>query len=192
MSGARRGKFLWWLGWTSLLILIDQVSKAAIRASLLPGSRLPIIDNILFISFVPNYRGVSWFVPDLPGWFPPLFLALRLAILVLAFPVYDYYDSCEGAGRWAWIALVAISAGVAGNLLDDLFVSYTTDFIQLFESPSANIADLISYAGITALVIELGRHWKRRRLRWHGFRDLLRQRIRVGRGFLSFLKEYFL
>jgi hypothetical protein len=79
------------------------------------------------------------------------------------FPVYEYYDRSEGAGRWAWIALVAVSAGIASNLLDDIIVSYTTDFIQLFESPSANFADLFSYAGIVVLAIGLGRRRRRKK-----------------------------
>lgn len=185
-----RGNWRWWIGWSSLLIASDQIAKAVVRTTLLPGSRLPLVDNVLFITFIPNYRGVSWFVPDLPGWFPPLFLALRLASLLLAFPVYDFYNRCEGAGRWAWIALVAVSAGIAGNLLDDLFTPYTTDFIQLWQSPSANFADLFCYAGIGALAIEWGIWWKQHRPGWHGFRHFLAQRLRVGRAFVTFLREY--
>jgi len=158
---------------------------------LLPGSRLPFVDNILFITFVPNYRGFSWFVPELPDGFRLLFLVLRLTILTMAFPVYDFYSQSEKAGKWAWIALVAISAGVAGNLLDDVFVTYTTDFIQVFQSPSANLADLFSYTGIGALAIEFSVQWKRKKPHWHGFRHCLAYMVRVRRDFLVFMKGYF-
>ena len=187
----RQRKFRRWLGWICLLTLIDQASKGIVRTTLLPGSRLPIVDNILFITFIPNYHGFSWFVPDLPDWFQPIFLVLRLIILAMAFPVYDFYSQSEQAGRWAWIALITISAGVTGNLLDDIFMTYTTDFIQAFQSPSANLADLFSYAGIGALAVEFGVQWKKKKSRWHGFQHYLAHVVQVRRDFSVFLKRYF-
>lgn len=190
LRNQKQGKFRQWVAWVCLLILVDQASKALIRSTLLPGSRLPFIDNFLFITFIPNDRGFSWFVPELPEWVRLLFFALRLIILVMAFPVYDFYSRSEQTSLWAWIGLIAVSAGVAGNLLDDVFAPYTTDFIQVFQSPSANFADLFSYVGIVALIIELGMHWRQKKLRWRGFKNYFTQRIETGRSFYAFLKGY--
>jgi lipoprotein signal peptidase len=187
----RRSKFSRWIGWSCLLIAADQVLKAVVRTALLPGSRMALIDGILFIHFVPNYRGFSWFVPDLPGWCHPVFLALRLLILAMAFPVYDFYSHNKPASRWAWIALVLISAGIAGNLLDGLFTPYTTDFIQVFQSPSANFADLYAYAGVAALAIEIAIHLKQQKPGWRGFRNWLSQRDHTRRDFFDFVRGYF-
>lgn len=186
------GSFHQWIGWTCLLILLDQSSKALIRTILLPGSRLPLLDGIVFITFTPNYRGVSWFVPDLPEWMLLLFLMVRVLVLVLAFPIYDFYSQYYRTSTWAWIALVAVSAGIAGNLLDGAFTPYTTDFIQLFKSPSANFADLLSLAGICALSVEFGLQWKQIKSNWRGIRHFLAQRAQVRRAFYGYLKGYFI
>jgi signal peptidase II len=187
----RRNKFRQWLGYICLLTLIDQASKAFIRITLLPGSRLPFIDHVLFVTFIQNFHGFSWFVPNPPEWFRILFLGLRLIILAMAFPVYDFYFQSRQSGRWAWIALIAISAGVMGNLLDDIFMAYTTDFIQIFQSPSANLADLFSYTGIVALGVGFIVQWKKKRPRWHGLGYFITHVVQIWRDFFFFLKNYF-
>lgn len=184
-------KFRQWIGWTCLLTLIDQASKVLVRITMLPGNRFSVIDNILFIHFIPNYRGFSWFVPDLPGWIQPSFLTLRIIILLMAFPVYEFYRRFKSASVWAWIALITVSAGIAGNLLDDIFVPYTTDFIQVFQSPSANFADLFGYVGIVALAVESGIQWRRGRPQWSSFQACLAHMAQIRQAFFTFLREYF-
>lgn len=139
---------------TGLLILVDQGAKALVRAFLSPGMRLPLIDGLLYLTYVQNYRGFSWFVPDLPGWVHLAFFLLRLIILGLAFPVYAIYTQTVRRSRLAWIALLGISAGVLGNLIDDLFFPFTTDFLQVLRSPSANLADLYAYIGVAVMTLE--------------------------------------
>jgi len=191
INDERQSKFRQWLGFICLLTLIDQASKAFIRTTLLPGSRIPFIDHVLFVTFIQNFRGFSWFVPNAPEWFRILFLVLRLMILAMAFPVYDFYFHSKQSSGWAWIALIAISAGVMGNLVDDIFMPYTTDFIQIFQSPSANLADLFLYTGIGALAIEFIVQWKKKRLRWHGLRYFIAQVVQARQDFFSFIRNYF-
>jgi lipoprotein signal peptidase len=123
--GQKHKGLLQWAGLTCFLVVIDQASKAIVRTTLSPGSCRSLLDDILYVTFVPNYQGFSWFVPALPEWVKPLFLLLRLSIFVLAFPVYEFYMQSGQGSRWAWAALLGISAGTLGNLLDDLFVLYT-------------------------------------------------------------------
>ena len=120
-----------WIIPTLLLALVDQLSKAFIRSTQPPGWRTPIIDDLLFITFVPNYSGFSWFVPDLPQWVGVLFFFLRILLLLLAFPLFTFYLAQVSAGCWSRIALLSLSGGILGNLLDGLFTPYTTDFIQI-------------------------------------------------------------
>jgi lipoprotein signal peptidase len=180
-----------WLGWTGVLILLDQTSKALIRTHLLPGSRLPLIGEILFITYTPNYRGVSWFVPDLPAWILSLILILRLLVMLMAFPVYDFYSRYYRTSSFALLASILISAGIAGNLLDGAFTPFTTDFIQVFQSPSANFADLFSMAGLCALSIEFDLQWKHIKSNWRGVRHSHAQQIQVMNAFINHLKMYF-
>lgn len=176
-----------WAGVTCLLVAADQVSKAIVRATLSPGSRLSLLDNVLYITFVPNYRGFSWFVPALPQWARPLFLFVRFSILILIFPVYEFYVQTGRKSQWAQAASISISAGTLGNLLDDLFLPYTTDFIQVFQSSSGNLADLYSYVGVGALLLEIVLQWQRSRPKWQGLRHHWRRAVQVRRAFFTFL-----
>jgi lipoprotein signal peptidase len=143
------------------------------------------------VTFAPNYRGFSWFLPVLPEWVKPPFLLLRLFIFVMAFPVYEFYKRSGRASGWASVALIGISAGTLGNILDDLFMPYTTDFIQVLRFPSANFADLGSFVGLGALVLEVTLRWRRMKPHWQGFRYHWMKAIEVRRAFSEFLLHYF-
>jgi signal peptidase II len=185
-----RRDFLLWAGLTCLLVGLDQISKLAVRSTLTPGSSIPLLDDVLRVTFVRNYQGFSWFVPTLPEWVKPPFLLLRLLIFLVAFPVYEFHKRSGRATGWAWVALVGISAGILGNVLDDLFLPYTTDFLQVFHSPSANLADLWSWVGVLALLGEITLRWRATKPSWRGFRHCWTEATRVRRDFLDFLLHY--
>jgi signal peptidase II len=189
--GHERKDLLLWLGFTCLLVAIDQVTKLVVRSTMTPASSLPIVGDIVRVTFVPNYQGFSWFVPVLPEWVKPPFLMLRLLILVMAFPVYEFYKRSARAGVWAPLALTGISVGILGNVVDDLFMPYTTDFIQVLRFPSANFADLWSFIGFGALVVEVGLRWRGTPPHWLGFRYHWTKATQVRRAFFEFLLHYF-
>jgi len=179
-----------WVGLTCLLAAIDQVTKLVVRSAMTPASSLPIFADVVRVTFVPNYRGFSWFVPVLPEWVKPPFLLLRLFISVMAFPVYEFYRRSARASVWASVALIGISAGTLGNVLDDLFMPYTTDFIQVLRFPSANFADIWSFVGLGALVVEGTSRWRKRQPQWQGFRNHWAKATQVRWAFFEFLLHY--
>jgi hypothetical protein len=63
---------------------------------------------------------------------------------------------------------------------------FTTDFIQVFHSPGANLADIYSYVGISALVVEMIWAFRGRRPKWKGFRRLLAVEVRLWKEFVEF------
>lgn len=154
---------LLWISWSVLLIALDQITKGLIKATILPGEQIPVIKDILFINYVQNYKGFSWFVPDLPKEAKIIFIVFRIIIIFLAFPAYKFYTRSAGEKyKKAFVALVCLTGGITGNLLDDIFASFTTDFIQVFHFPSANLADLFSYMGLLFLIMEMSRRFCRR------------------------------
>jgi lipoprotein signal peptidase len=174
-----------------LLVIVDQASKAVVRTTMEPGESISILGGVLRIHFEPVFSGVSWFVPDLPVW---ALAALRLAwlfVALLAFPVYLFYTQTRRRSVWTDVAAVGLCAGCLGHLLDDLFAPYTTDFIQFFNGPSANFADVYAYAGLAALAVELGFVLRETRSEWQGWRHFLHRTIETRRAFLRFVRRGF-
>jgi signal peptidase II len=182
--------FKQWFYLTGILILVDQGTKALVRGYLNVESRIPLIDDFFFITFVQNYRGFSWFVPDLPKWVIPIFFTLRVVIVFMAFPVYLFYTQTVRKSMVAVTAVLGISAGVIGNLLDDIFMPFTTDFLQVFHSPSANFADIFAYLGVMAICVETFWWLRFRKPIWRGFRHFFTERARVMKAFYEFLQQF--
>jgi lipoprotein signal peptidase len=173
-----------------LLVIADQVSKAVVRTILPPGGSIPLIDGVLRITFVPNFTGFSWWVPPLPAWVRVAFQVVLCFIVLAAFPVYLFYTHTRRHSIWADIGFVGVVASVSGHLLDDFLMPFTTDFIQVFDSPGANLADIYSYVAISALVVETICAFRGRRPQWKGFRHLLALEVRIWKEFVEFFLKY--
>lgn len=182
-------RVLWLIGIACLLVAVDQLSKAAVRGALAPGESIPLIDDVLRITFFQNFKGFSWWVPALPLWTKSVLRVLLLFILLAAFPVYLFYTQTRRQSIWVDMAVVGLSASACGHLLDDVLVGYTTDFIQVFHLPSANLADIYSYFGLGALLVETVLVLRAGKPRWKGIRHLMVALVQVRKEFFEFLRE---
>lgn len=168
---------------------VDQATKALVRATMAPGESLSVFGDYLRVTFAQNFSGFSWWVPDLPAWTTLVFQVVLLLILLFTFPVYAFYSTARRRSVLAAVAAVGIAASCLGHLTDALFVPYTTDFIQVLSSPSANVADVCAYVGLCALAIEMMRAWRARQPRLGGIRGHILSSARTRREFLSFLSK---
>ena len=169
-----------------LLVIADQVSKAVVRANMSPGDNIALVNNVLRITFVQNFTGFSWWVPPLPAWAKMAFRGLLFCIVLAAFPVHMFYTHTRRRSIWADIGFIGLVASGLGHLLDDFFVPFATDFIQVFDSPSANLADIYSYIAISALAAETVWVFRVRRPKWKGFRYLLSVEVQIWKEFIEF------
>jgi len=167
-----------WPSWLVIAVLVfwDWISKTIMRTNLTPGNSVYVLGNALKITYVQNYRGVSWWVPGLPAWSNIILQVLSLFVVLAAYPVYLFYINKRRHTICVDITLVGIVASCTGHLLNDLFLSYTVDFIQVYHSPSANFADIYSYVGMIGLVIETVQVYRTRRHVWKGFRQWVEER----------------
>lgn len=184
---ALRRRLLILAGVIGLMVLCDQLSKAIIRAHLLPGEEIILLPHILSLHVWANYSGFSWWVPALPSWAGTVYRLLLLAIVLLAVPVYLYYSRYRRTSLWADLAFVNISAAMWGHLADDLFAPYTTDFIRIGDGPSANLADVCAAIGLTALVVEMVAFRRKPVKERGGLKNRLSTMYETRKQFLSFL-----
>ena len=180
-----------WTSWLAIALLVfaDWLSKTIVRVSLVPGNSLPVLGCLLKITYVQNYRGISWWVPDLPAWSNFFLQGLFLFIVFAAYPVYLFYINQYRHTVWVDIAFVGVVASFTGHLLNDLLFPYAVDFIQVFHSPSVNFADIFSYLGIIALIIETVQTYRIREHVRKGIRQWSRERKALNNEIIEYYRR---
>ena len=133
-----------------LVILLDQVSKAYIRANFVEGIdmwapwdwMLPYA-RILYVS----NTGVAFgMFKGLGGIFSVLAMIVALAII--------YYFPRVPAEDWTLrLAMSLQLGGAVGNLIDRLTQGHVTDFISVGNFPVFNIADSSISVGVAVLIL---------------------------------------
>ena len=140
------------IGFTLLLIL-DQISKAFMRNVLKDGS-LTLIPNFFKLELAFNTGG-AWSI--LNGNVGVLIL-LNILILFFLFKMSSKIKDT----RLKSISYVCLVAGTIGNLLDRIFYGAVTDFLSFnfwgYHYPIFNLADICITLGmiIMVLIMSLG------------------------------------
>ncbi|HLA65246.1 MAG TPA: signal peptidase II [Candidatus Saccharimonadales bacterium] len=137
---------------TLVVLLADQLSKAADAALIRVGERVRIVGDLVQLWHVQN-RGAAF----------SLFQGgtlLFVVVSVLAFGLIGYlYRSFRGGPMWLYAVLGVALGGVLGNLIDRLRLGYVTDFVSVgigdLRWPTFNVADASIVLGIGVIVIRL-------------------------------------
>jgi len=140
-------------------IFLDQLSKAWIRATLDLGESLPVIGP-LSLTRVANTGSVFGLgqghivVPTIGS----------IIILALIPIVFRYVSSHYGyvASRMETICIALIAGGAVGNLIDRLWLSSVTDFVDIelakgVHWPMFNVADSCIVVGTLVLLFYIAR-----------------------------------
>jgi signal peptidase II len=145
----RSTKARWWrFGALAVLVLVlDQISKAAIRATLAPREVIEVLPGF-DISRVTN-EGIAF------GLFPGRQAAVAILTVIALCAI-----AIALAGLVARNNIVAAGAGLLvggslGNLIDRLARGAVTDFIDLTRWPAFNVADIGITVGAALIVIGL-------------------------------------
>jgi len=134
------------LGLSLFVILVDQASKALVRANLERGDTWPEGWELIRISHVHN-TGAAFGILQGAGTFlmiAPLIAIAAIAVFLLTLPAQN---------RGYAIALAAILGGAIGNVVDRIRLGHVTDFIDPTHYPSFNIADSAIVLGVLAILV---------------------------------------
>lgn len=134
------------------IVLLDQVSKAAVAASVGIGERVSVVGRFVELWHAQN-RGAAFSLFQGGTLF-------FLVVTVLAIGMIGYfYRAFRGRAPWLHAALGVILGGTLGNLVDRLRLGYVTDFVSVgigdLRWPTFNVADASLVLGIGAVVIYL-------------------------------------
>ena len=136
---------------SSIVLLLDQLSKLIIRITLNTNSFIRIIGDFFKITHVEN-KGAAWSIFN-GRWF---FLAL-ISLLFLIFII-----SCiKKDNRNTKLNICAYSfliGGIIGNMLDRIIYRTVTDFLDFkifgYNFPIFNIADIFIVLGALFVIFE--------------------------------------
>jgi len=131
-----------------IIVLVDQLTKAVVRAYMHMGQSLSLIPNVIRLTLVRN-SGAAF------GLFPgrqPVFVLTSLLVL---FVIAAYWRRAHPSQWPVVIALSMVAGGALGNLIDRAIVGHVTDFFEFtfVEFPVFNVADMGIVGGVAVLMV---------------------------------------
>lgn len=139
---------------SSVVIVLDQLTKAIIAATLTLHQSIEVIPGLLNITYIRN-PGAAFGLFREGGVFG-LALLLVLSFVALIVVVYLY----RGTGnKVTAFALSLVAGGAIGNLIDRVRFGEVVDFLDFYIGPyhwpAFNIADSAITIGVTVTILLL-------------------------------------
>ncbi len=139
------------------VILLDQVSKLLIQATMPLGHSIPIIPDLFAIVHVLNPGAAFGLLADqAAGVRGPFFIGVSL--LAIGFILYYRHRRLDDHPL-ALFGLSLILGGAVGNLMDRLRIGMVIDFIDVhyyqYHWPAFNVADSGITVGVSLMMLTM-------------------------------------
>jgi signal peptidase II len=156
----QKNSFGIWLLMATMLVVIDQFTKALIMSEFDTGAGVVVTDFFNIVR-VHNYGAAFSFLATEGGWQRWLFTGIALATVVWIV----WMLKTQGGQTLFAFALSCILGGAVGNVLDRIMHGYVVDFLDFHwdwltpvfykgHFPSFNVADIAISAGAIALIVD--------------------------------------
>jgi len=140
-----------------VIVVLDQLTKAAVRATLPLHESTTVIPGFFDFTHVRNTGAAFGMLNgvDFPG--KTLLLSLIAAGALVGIAMYSMALATH---QWAArLGLALVSGGAAGNLIDRLFIGSVVDFIDVYWRSwhfwTFNIADSAITVGVTIMILDM-------------------------------------
>ncbi len=139
------------------VILLDQATKAWVRAEMALHQSVPVIDGFFNLTYVRNTGVAFGMFAGRPGWGRTLLFA---GISILAMWIILRFFKRLGPGEYLWVVgLALVFGGAWGNLIDRLWMGYVVDFLDVYWGslhwPAFNVADSSVTVGSFTLLFRI-------------------------------------
>lgn len=145
-----------WLALAAVVLVVDQLTKAWIRAAFVPGEVLPVTG---FFSLVLTFNtGAAFsFLANAGGWQRWFF-----ALVALIATGVILWLLRRGGSRLYCAGLTLVLGGAVGNLVDRLWLGKVVDFLLFHYAgwfyPAFNAADSAITVGAGLIILDSLRH----------------------------------
>ncbi len=131
-------------------ITIDQISKILATAFLMPVKSVPIIKDVLHLTYLTNKGAAFGMLADARWVF---MIISTVAILGMLFYLYAGFSD----KKLYTVSIALIISGGIGNMIDRIALGYVVDFIDfaLIDFAIFNIADSFVCVGAGLLILAL-------------------------------------
>jgi signal peptidase II len=137
--------WLWAVLVMALVVVVDQLTKAAVRKSIVPGETRAVLPGIQLVD--TRNQGVAF--GFLPGRHVAVTVLVGAALLVLLVYFARNHDK-----PLIWLPTGMLLGGALGNIVDRLRVGSVTDFVKFpLGWPPFNLADACITLGVLLLLI---------------------------------------
>lgn len=135
---------------SAILVLVDQLIKAAVQRWLMPVRDFPLINGVLHLTYLEN-RGMAFGMMQGQQWL----LIWVTAIVLLALIAAVMMGKIKKPATLFTVAVI-IGGGV-GNLIDRVYRGYVIDFIyvKIIDFAIFNFADICVTCGTVVLLFIL-------------------------------------
>jgi signal peptidase II len=135
---------------SSLIVIVDQLTKYFIVKHLLLGQTIEAIPGVFNITHVQNPGGAFGFLANLsPGMRTLIFLFISSLAVGL---IFYFYIKTPQSQAWLAAGFALIFGGAIGNLIDRVRFGVVIDFLDFYihkyHWPAFNVADSAISAGI--------------------------------------------
>lgn len=143
-----------WLALALGIVVLDQISKLAIQASLGYGERLAVIPGFFNLTLAYNPGAAFSFLADAGGWQRHFFTIL--AVLISGGIVWLLKK--HGNEPRFCLQLTLILGGAVGNAIDRIIYGHVVDFVQVYYQnwyyPAFNLADSAICIGVILMLVD--------------------------------------
>lgn len=132
-----------------LVIVLDQLSKHIVRASIVPGEERNVLPGLQLVN--TRNHGVAF------GFLPGDHLAVTIVVGLALLALLAYF--ARNASRpLIWLPTGMLFGGALGNVFDRLREGSVTDFVKLpLGWPPFNLADVSITLGVLILLLVIER-----------------------------------
>ena len=145
------------LGIALTVLILDQISKLIVIASLGPHQTLTVIPGFFNIVLVKN-KGMAFGIFSQISSMLFYYLLLSVTIIAVAAVFFFFFTLKENQG-WMALGLSLILGGALGNLADRARLGYVIDFLDFvlknYHWHTFNVADSAVTAGAFCILIEM-------------------------------------
>lgn len=129
------------------LLIIDQITKFAVRSRMEIGETLPVFRGVLDFTYVQN-RGAAFSLFQ-----NSQLITVILPVITMIAGVLFLLHLRKKKEKLAELGVLLIMSGGIGNLIDRTVMGFVTDMISVRSFPVFNVADICVTVGCAVLIL---------------------------------------